>query len=82
MFLILVRESRRSFIWKFSTIFFVFRGTESQEGMGLGLAIARRLVQAMGGKIWVESELGAGCEVFFLDPLKPAVATGNKGKNR
>src|SRR5208337_2011695 len=40
--------------------FFRLPGSESAEGMGLGLAIARRLLQGMGGKIWVESELGAG----------------------
>ena len=39
--------------------FFRLPGTEAQEGMGLGLAIARRLVQGMGGKIWVESDSGA-----------------------
>ncbi len=48
-----------------------FRLNESAEGMGLGLAIARRLVQAMGGKIWVESEPGAGCKFSFLIPYKP-----------
>lgn len=42
------------------------------EGVGLGLAIARRLVQAFGGKIWVESEQGAGCKFCFLLPLGPA----------
>ena len=44
---------------------------DQPEGMGLGLAIARRLVNGMGGKIWVESEVGAGCKFSFLLPLKP-----------
>ncbi len=39
-------------------------------GMGLGLGIARRLVQAHGGKIWVESEPGCGSKFCFLLPLK------------
>lgn len=39
-------------------------------GMGLGLAIARRLVQAHRGKIWVESEPNCGCKFSFLLPLK------------
>jgi signal transduction histidine kinase len=62
--------------------FFRLPGTENQEGMGLGLAIARRLVQGMGGKIWVESDAGAGCKFSFLIPYKPAVAAASKGKNR
>ena len=49
--------------------FFRLPGTESQDGMGLGLAIARRLVQRNGGKIWVESEPGRRLQVFFLVPL-------------
>src|SRR5258708_25031642 len=39
--------------------FFRLPGSEATEGMGLGLAIARRLVHGMGGTIWVESEAGA-----------------------
>ena len=57
--------------------------TESQsDGMGLGLAIARRLVNNMGGKIWVESEPGAGCKFSFIIPLKPVPGSANKGKNK
>jgi two-component system, cell cycle sensor histidine kinase PleC len=40
------------------------------EGNGLGLAIAERLVQAHGGKIWVEGEPGAGTRVSFLVPVR------------
>ncbi len=61
--------------------FFRLPGTENEEGMGLGLAIARRLVHGMGGKIWVESDPGAGCKFSFLIPFKPAVSA-SKGKNR
>lgn len=61
--------------------FYRLPGSESAEGMGLGLAIARRLLQAMGGKIWVESELGAGSKFSFLIPLKPIISTPPQGSN-
>jgi signal transduction histidine kinase len=38
-------------------------------GMGLGLAIAKRLVQAHRGKIWVESEAVGGSKFTFLLPM-------------
>jgi signal transduction histidine kinase len=50
------------------------------EGMGLGLAIARRIVHALGGKIWVESELGAGSKFSFLLPLRPVTESSTQGK--
>jgi len=59
--------------------FFRLPTNEKSEGMGLGLAIARRLVHGMGGKIWVESEPGAGCKFSFIIPLKPP-ATDSEGK--
>jgi len=42
------------------------------EGYGLGLSIARRLVQVAGGKIWVESEPGNGSKFSFLLLLNPS----------
>jgi signal transduction histidine kinase len=54
--------------------FFRLPTHEKTEGMGLGLAIARRLVNGMGGKIWVESEPGAGCKFSFIIPLKPPIS--------
>jgi len=62
--------------------FFRLSQNENQSGMGLGLAIARRLVGGMGGKIWVESAPGAGCKFSFVVPLKPAAAAASKGKTK
>ena len=62
--------------------FFRLPGNENQEGMGLGLAIVRRLVQGMGGKVWVESDPVAGCKFSFLIPFKPTSESAGKGKNR
>jgi len=53
--------------------FFRLPTTERQSGMGLGLAIARRLMGSMGGKIWVESEPGAGSKFSFILPLCPPI---------
>jgi len=59
--------------------FFRLPTNEKTEGMGLGLAIARRLVLGMGGKLWVESEPGAGCKFSFIVPLNP-LAADSEGK--
>jgi signal transduction histidine kinase len=41
----------------------------SSAGMGLGLAITKRLIQAHRGKVWVDSEVGRGSSFSFLLPI-------------
>lgn len=41
----------------------------SSSGMGLGLAITKRLIQAHRGKVWVDSEIGRGSSFSFLLPM-------------
>src|SRR5436190_1336269 len=45
------------------------RVDRNTSGMGLGLAIAKRLIQAHRGKIWVESESRTGSRFTFLLPM-------------
>jgi signal transduction histidine kinase len=48
------------------------RVDRNTSGMGLGLAIAKRLIQAHRGKIWVESEPQTGSKFTFLLPMDQA----------
>ncbi len=53
-------------------------GEESRAGgLGLGLAICKRLVEAHGGKIWVTERDGGGSRFAFTLPSAPAVAEGS-----
>lgn len=58
-----------------------FRGEKSRSretgGAGLGLAIAKRIIEAHHGRIWVESQMGQGARFSFILPLSPAIAGGD-----
>jgi signal transduction histidine kinase len=46
--------------------------SNAPDSIGLGLSIARRLLNAHGGKIWVESKPGTGSKFLFLIPIPKA----------
>jgi len=48
--------------------------SRSTGGAGLGLSIARSLVEAQGGRTWIESEVGKGTTIYFSLPVYEAPA--------
>ena len=62
---------------KLFTLF--YRGTAEGEGSGIGLAIVRKIIEAHGGRIWVQQgQSGKGTTMCFTLPKQSGT---NKGEN-
>ena len=53
--------------------------TEKPKGTGLGLPICRHIIDYFGGRLWVESELGAGSTFSFTLPIHNQSMIDNQG---
>jgi two-component system, chemotaxis family, sensor kinase Cph1 len=60
------------------TVFTIFKrlNPEPSSGVGIGLALCRKVVELHGGRIWVDSEQGRGSTFFFSLPIRQTEQSG------
>jgi signal transduction histidine kinase/CheY-like chemotaxis protein len=59
------------------------RGSSREEGTGLGLTLSRRIVELLGGRMWLETEVGVGSTFGFSIPARERelAATSHDGES-
>jgi signal transduction histidine kinase len=58
-----------------------WQARKGRTGAGLGLPIAKGIVEVHGGRIWVESTLGSGTSFFFTIPVAEDTSKANLVEN-
>jgi len=55
-----------------------YRGTTNGEGSGVGLAIVKRIIEAHGGRMWVQDQSAKGTTMCFTLPQQSGTNKGDK----
>ena len=77
-----VKEEKLTAIFNKFTQIHEVKQPDLQRGTGLGLFIAKTIVEEHGGKIWAESKYNEWFQVYFTIPKKLAKATTFQQRNR
>ena len=60
----------KQFHEKVFVVFQTLQSRDTYESTGVGLAIVKKIVEDKGGKVWIESEKGAGAKFYFSWPVE------------